>query len=312
MIDVDRDVVQGALLRTPERAIFTVPADSISSVVVTDNILCLYHKKKQNASYLVIKDMEGTDEKVPVQYGSAENQVLVANFSFGNGKHMIYDPLLKKVAVVDIAQAWSEASYVPLFFKTDIVSQKVALMDDRLLYLNPDAYNPSQTHVFISDTQWNCRHGDQNGHVALNVGGGEILYSSSNNRVVYCSRHEPLMEILDKDLHLLKQIWFPHQRGNVLEVLQEDNSVVYYYEGIAPECFLAADSNANFIAVVFWTDEEKSIVFLFDWEGNIKDGFRTSGRVKNVSLAENGDIAYCWETDGVESSLKEYRLCPNL
>jgi hypothetical protein len=311
VIDVGRDVVQGVLLRTPEKAVFSVPADSISAVVVTDSILCLYYKKKQNASYLILKDMGGTGERVPVQFGSAENQVLVANYSFGNGKHLVYDPLLNKVGVVDIALAWSDSSYVPVFFKTNIVSQKVALMDDRLLYLNPDAYSPSQPHILISDAQWNCRHKEQNGHAALNVIGGEILYSSSNNKVAYCSRHEPMMELLDKELHLLKQIWFPHQMGNIIEVLLEDNRVVYYYEGKAPECFTTAASNADYIAAVFWTDEKESIVFLFDWEGNIKDGFRTSGRVEKVSLTDIGDVAYCWETDGVESSLNEYKLYPN-
>lgn len=306
--EIGRETVESALLRKPEKTVFTASADSVSSVVVTDSTICVYYTKKQNKSFLVLKDMDGTVIGSPVHYGTEANQVLIANYSYGNGRHVVYDPLMKKAAVIEITKAKADSTYMPVFFNTDIVSQKVAWMDGLLLYLNPDAYDPSHSHVCLSDTQWNCRFSDKHSNSAFNATGGEILFNPSRELIAYCSRHEPLVEILDKNLHVLKQIWFPHQRGEVSRIQQEDGQELYLYKDLAPLCFPSADSNNDYLVTAFRTDDDFSVVVIMDWEGKVLDSFRTAADIERISLSQDGKFVYCWEIGEKESALKLYRL----
>ena len=43
--EIGRETVESALLRKPEKTVFTASADSVSSVVVTDSTICVYYTK---------------------------------------------------------------------------------------------------------------------------------------------------------------------------------------------------------------------------------------------------------------------------
>lgn len=289
--------------RVPSKEVLHAPSDSILAVSVREGVICSYFQKQQNRYALVLSDFTGHIIASLVEYGPQPQQVLIAKSSYGSGKFLLHDPISKKIVVTDIAAAQSRPGYVPLVYHTDILSQEVIPMDDRLLFLNPNSFKDDAPRVLVSDRHWNTPDSGNHRISAFSATLGSLLYHHSDKSIVYFSQNEPIIEFFDKNRRLTKQIEFPHERGTVMKV-PHDGIVEYAYEGTAPKCFISADGNEDFMAAVFWTDEGKSIVLVFDWEGKILDGFEATATVKTISLAQSS--VYCWENDGEQSCLREY------
>lgn len=289
--------------RTPLREVYRVPSDSVLAVTVRKGVICSFFQKQQNRYALVLSDFTGHEIASLVEYGSQPQQVLIAKSSYGSGKFLLHDPITKKIVVTDIADAQSLPGYVPQVYHTDILSQEVIPMDDRLLFLNPNSFQEMGPRVLISDRRWNTPASGSHKASAFSATMGSLLYNSSGKSIVYFSQDEPIIEFFDKACRLTRQIEFPHERGTVMMV-PHDGIVEYAYQGIAPKCFISADGNEDYMAAVFRTDEGKSFVLVFDWEGTILDGFEATATVKTISLAKTS--VYCWENEGEQSCLREY------
>lgn len=289
--------------RTPSREVLRVPSDSVLSVTVRKGVICSFFQKQQNRYALVLSDFTGHEIASLVEYGSQPQQVLIAKSSYGSGKFLLHDPITKKIVVTDIAAAQSRPGYVPQVYHTDILSQEVIPMEDRLLFLNPNSFQKEGPRVLVSDRRWNMPASGNHRASAFSATVGTLLYNSSDKSIVYFSQDEPVIEFFDIKCRLKRRIEFPHERGIVMRV-PHDGIFEYAYQGIAPECFMSADGNDDYMVAVFWTDEGKSIILVFDWEGNILDGFEATATVKTISLARSS--VYCWENEGEQSCLREY------
>ena len=106
---------------------------------------------------------------------------------------------------------------------------------------------------------------------------------------------------------LLKTIAAPHETGIISEDSHQGIIDYVYYESI-PCCFTSADSNPQYLVTSFNTDQKESLILLFDWEGGYVQGFKSAYDVKEVSLSDNGETVYCWETDGTYDYLNRYPM----
>ena len=289
--------------RTPSRVILQAPSDSVLSVTVREGVICSFYQKHQNRHALVLSDFTGQEIASFVEYGSQPQQVLIAKSSYGSGKILLHDPITKKIVVTEIAAAQSSPGYIPPVYHTDILSQEVIPMEDRLLFLNPNSFQEEGSRLLVSDRRWNTPDNRIHKTSAFSATLGSLVYHNTRKTIVYFSQNEPVIEIFDHKCRLKKRIVFPHERGTVMQI-PHDGIVEYAYQGFAPKCFMSADGNDDYMTAVFQTDDGKSIVLVFDWDGNILDGFEASATVNAISLARSS--VYCWENEGMQSYLREY------
>ncbi|MBQ9712800.1 MAG: hypothetical protein IJV54_11005, partial [Bacteroidales bacterium] len=60
-------------------------------------------------------------------------------------------------------------------------------------------------------------------------------------------------------------------------------------------------------------DDEKrndQVVLIFNWKGDIIDGFRTDGIIERVSFSSDEMFLYAWEKIGEECFLNKYPVKP--
>ena len=107
--------------------------------------------------------------------------------------------------------------------------------------------------------------------------------------------------------NLIQTITFPRQR-NIIGEIPVGTHVELVYQDPIRYCFLSADGSDDLIACVFEDDGGDHLVVVFDWEGNIIDGFRTGFKIKQISLASDSRSVYCWESDGERERLDQYLL----
>ena len=278
--------------------LYQAPSDYLHYMIVIDSIICHYSRPQQGKKVLQLFDMNMQLLREFVEKGTGADQMLMAAMYHGSGKVVLRDPVLKKIMVVDVCRAVSDTSYHPRMFKSDFFSQRVIPYGKRLLFLNPYSYNGQEPRVLVTDRKWRYEPRRHKGHLfwAGNYVLGDIVLNDKTNQIAYCAEYEPRMELMDKEGRLKTIVTLPHKKAVVNEI-SHDGIIepVVQYPGV--DCFLSADGNEDCLVASFWTDEEESLVLKLDWNGNLLDGFRTSGKTVKLSV-ENDGIVYVWEKEG--------------
>ena len=299
-------------LRTPQRVVLTTPADSLESVFVIDqHIITFQRPLKTGQPYLHIMGMDANVITSLVKMGGNKDEMLVALPSISKGLLLMKDIVQRQLAVIDISEA-VKPFYSVVKYETNILSQRIIPYKNRLMFLNPYSFRNQAKRILISDREWNYREKKHYSYNAFNVMNGELLYDEQREKVMFLSRFEPLLELLNTKGQLERRITFPHHSPEFTEIWHESIKTTEYLlsdqEGYPDDCFVSADSNSNCIAAVFRTDDWKSVIMVFNWDGDILDGFKVDTLVYNISLASDSGKVWCWEKTTENGTLKEYPI----
>jgi len=293
--------------RLPEKEILALPLGTVRRVSIIDGIICLYYNREQSSYALALWDMDLRLLRTFVEYGPGADQMMLIGPTSGGGRYVLPDPILKKVMMVDIKKAAADTSYHPVIYQSDIYTQEEIPFGERILFLNPYAYKGRAPRVLVSDKKWNYRWRRQPDYSGFNINIGRLIYSPEKERIAYCPLCEPVIELMDGRGNLIQTITFPRQR-NIIGEIPVGTHVELVYQDPIRYCFLSADGSDDLIACVFEDDGGDHLVVVFDWEGNIIDGFRTGFKIKQISLASDSRSVYCWESDGERERLDQYLL----
>lgn len=291
----------------PECTLLTTPADSISSVRVIDSVVCSFFQRGKNSYAVCMSTLDSKPLGSFVQYGSGWDQMMIAYPSFGSGKIVLRDLILNKITMLSPADVISGLSQKQSpMFKSNIISQTVIPFDDKLLFLNPYSYEDRTPRVLVSDRKWNYRWHKKYNYTTINLNHGQLLFDG-NNTIAYVSKNEPVIEFMSRSGHLSKKVVLPHAKGQIAED-NHNGFIEYLYYAPIPVCFTSADSNDNFIITSFQTDDNESVVIIFNWDGLLLKGFKITKSIKDISISNDGNTAFCWETDGGRDYLCRYNL----
>lgn len=301
--------------RNPQKELLVVPADSVEHVfVIKDNIITFQHPNGRGQPFLHILAMNGQEVCGLVKMGGGKDEMLVALSSVSNGILLMTDVIQRQLAYIDITEA-QKPSYQFVKYQTNILSQRIIPYKNRLMFLNPYSYRNQAKRILISDKEWNYSEKKHYSFNAFNIVCGELLYEEQREKVVYLSRHEPVVEMLDTKGTLEKRITFPHYIPDVTEIWHESRNITEYVfiaqDDYPEDCFVAADSNAECFVAVFRTDDWKSVIMVFNWDGDIIDGFKVETLVYNISLASDNGKVWCWEKTAENGTLREYPIYLN-
>ena len=89
--------------RNPEEEVLRLPKDSVTSVAIIDDMLCLFdnHRNESNSPTVRISEISTPDKfKGFIPYGVESGQMAMPFLSFSEGTALFYDPLLKRIATL--------------------------------------------------------------------------------------------------------------------------------------------------------------------------------------------------------------------
>lgn len=302
--------------RQPSKELMCVPKDSIDYVHVENGVLCLFNvRERKGENHLALYDLnQGVLIRECIPYGANANEMLLPFLTVTSGHLFVYDPVKKEATDIEINQLLKESQYEPQYYHTNLYSQEIIPIRERLLFLNQYSFKGKAPRVRYSDSMWNYTEKHRYDFDAMNVVDGFLLYNQEEDRIAFLADYEPVIELMDGNGKLLKSVRFPHSVCEFVAVNYKSIGIVEYsypYQESPsfPEySFCAADSNEDIIVCSFWRDDWTFIVMAIDWHGNILDGFAVDSKIRNVSLSSDGKSVYCWEEANERKYLKQYEL----
>ena len=299
--------------RQSAEEILRIPKDSVTYAVIVDDLLCLFdnHRNREHTPTIRISEISSPEDyKGFIEYGIEAEQVAMPFFNQSGGKISIYDPLLGKVSVLNVQEAYQEEGYEPVFKNTAIISQRVCPFGDRVVFINSFAFEGNEPLVMISDENWSTKQRDNLG-TYLNVMSGVLFTDHEQTRIGYARREIPELVIFDNKAKPLFKLTFPHTPWRFQKFEQNDGSFEYLREinQNFKECVYTGCGGEDLFSLVY--DDEKGndqVVLIFNWEGDIVDGFRTDGTIQKVSLSKDEKSLYIWERIGEDDVLNRYSL----
>lgn len=316
----DIETVDSSLLdwpmRRPERVLQDFSYDSATSVLVDKDVVCvLTMPNKKGTPLLYMYDIEdGSCLRTSIPYGAGEGEMLLPFITKNHGNLLIYDAVKKEVAIIDIQDYAYHENHSLKTFATNIFSQEIIPVKDRLLFLNPYSFQGNAPRVRYSNRKWYYRETKSYHFDAANVVDGTLQFNPALEQIVYLADYEPIIEFMDMRGRLKKKIVFPHSVCEFEKVVHPELNIVEYLYPYREDpsfpdySFVAADSNEKHIATVFWREDWQFVVMILDWNGNIQDGFCTGARVKNISIDRNSKSVYCWEEHEGRNVLLQYDI----
>ena len=310
-ITIEEGFTDGYALRLPVEEIIRVPKDSITYAVVVDDLLCLFdnHRHHKDTPTIRISEISSPENyKGFIRYGIEKGETALPILSLSEGKILVYDPLLKRIAVLDARKAYQEEGYEPTFKETEIMTQRVSPFGDKVIFINSCAFEGKEPLVMFSDENWTSKKRDNVGSYH-NVMSGELFTDDCQTRIG-CSREGiPELSIFDDEAKPLIKLTFPHKPLSFQKIELENGNYEYLrnMDEKINDCFYAGCGGKEIFSLVY--DDEKrneQMVLVFNWKGDILDGFMTGGTIERVSLSSDGMSLYAWERIGDEFFLNKY------
>ena len=297
--------------RSPEEEVLRLHKDSVTSVAVIDDMLCLFdnHRKRTNSPTVRISEISNPNKyKEFIPCGVEAGQMAMPFLSSSEGKALFYDPLLKRIATLNPREAYDSDNYEPLFKSTQIMSQRVMPFGDRVLYINSFSFDGKEPRILFTGKDWMGKEREYEG-TYLNVMSGNIFSDNRMERIGCAMKAFPTIEIMDRKGKPLIKITFPHEPWKIL-TLHHDGFDEYIMDGDFNDCFYAGCGGESLFCVVY-DDKDSQLVLVFDWEGNILDGFELEGKADRISLSKDEKSLYIWEHSGEDDVLNRYSLKNN-
>ena len=308
--DIDEKCISSLPFLTIDgTTIFDAPRSEIGKVYVIEGNICSIYNRGKKEFVLEIKPMSDKSHSTHIiPYGPDSDQMLLVSSSVSGSRILVQDIVQKKYTIVDILAPVENIHYKPEMIPLTLLTQEMVPIDkDKILYLNQGSFRSREPRFYYDVPNKKPHKISKNGQKSMNILDGTLLYNSSKNNVAFLSLYTPEIEIYDADSK--------SQKYKISIARDEDVEIVYIFSGTikeylfknkVPLCFMTGASDDESLVAVYRDEKGLSYILLFDWEGNLHNGFMVKEEVCSVSLYD--DYIYCWQRSGERDCLVQYHI----
>lgn len=308
VVDMTRETLDKMDVREAEETFFQFPSDSLTTAMVLgDRLVVLNHKDKSHGFLGITELYNHNDWTWTVGRGYNAGQALTPLISESQGRIALYDPTLKKLILVD-PEFSRDAQETDQEIHTNVLTQRILPVGQRFLYLNQFSFDGKEPRLCWLDAARTHRGKQGKMNHYMNVLNGAILYGSKNQTAVFCSEYTPELELYDASLRLFKKVHFPNPASTFMELRNENGLKVFLVKD-RHTSFRSASGGENYFATIYRNEENQSdMVLIFNWNGDLLDGFYINLAAKRVSLGNTGNLVYVWGRCGQQDVLQSFRI----
>lgn len=276
--------------------------------VYEDSILVILNKRATNTFLLEFRDLvTGNLIRKCFRYGNGPDEMLSIIASLNGNILTVNDYVKKQVAIIDMDSVKGKAYKVhPLQHRTS--SPFAVWYKENFVLENPYCFREKESKFYQEAPRFIVTNGkemykeqEKYKYYTWNVScSGQIIVDSSKNRVVYASFLQPVIEIYDDKLTLLKSLRGPVEQATKYVVDEEEGLSEVLVKGEIPYNYLGycTDTSSFYVTYSGAMDEngevEKYPVYIlqFDWDGNLKKCMSVGRYVSNISKSQEKSTFY--------------------
>lgn len=281
--------------------------------VYQDSILVVHNRNYEDGYFLEFYELSENRLITKLfRYGNGPNELLSANVDLNKNELIVNDFVKGQVVFVDI-DSLLQGFPVKEPIKHYVFGAPTAVRykDDCLLLENPDCFQDEKLRIDNKESRFIVACGDfmyepteDYRYFVRNVAvDGRIITNYKKNRIFHASMHEPLLQMYDTDLNLLKKIKGPDNLPPDYRVVGNTGGreEVVFKKGHIPFTYLNFCANEEFFCLAYMGDyllDNTNIedypfwIFKFDWDGNIVDSYTLGRYVSSISLSADGQTMY--------------------
>lgn len=301
---VSFDQINELPLATPINNLIIEPADSDILCYVVNGVICKISTKKRDRQMSI--ELFDTVKSKHISYNFHDEYLIHPIATRSWNKIVIHDGLIGKTIVVDVENAFKQDSYSPLKKFSNIQSERLIYMGDKMLFLNKDSFENGTPRVCFSDDNWNYSQKNRYRYDSGNVVHGEIICKEDLSRIVYIPGHDNQIEIMDGNGDLLTKVVFPHNKKQEITTFESNNKLHYVFSFPPVYCFSSACAGKSGFIAGFIDDNDNHLVLMMDWAGKFLGGFRIDGEIQKLSFSSDERMIYSWTKKNEECYLEEY------
>lgn len=321
---LEREILDTAKTLKPETVNFDSPITAENVYVWNDSIAVVKNIEDQKEHKLleIYNINNGSLLWDAFVKGNGPGEILICNAYLRNDSILIDDFSRYRFTVFPITAPLSNPDFMPELTPYSIQTQALWPYRGRLLALNPHCFTNGQLGIdydrnrfIVSDSSYNYKDHKTYEYDTHNLTAGNLSISYKNDRIVYASSLQPVIEIFDTDLNLLKRISGP-ELPHKTEYAAYNNAL--FHKNEAPNTYTCQCSNSEFIYLSFigdFTSRDKKYddldtwLFKFDWNGNFIDSYHIGHPIKSMSLSADGNSIYIFgSNDEGNNALYKYTL----
>lgn len=322
-IVLEDSVLTSAIPLTGETMNFDFPVTAVNIFIVNDSLAVVHNAEQTDRRLVEIYNLNsGALAWEYFSKGNGPEEILMGRSGMFNDTLLLEDFMRDRFVMVPVDRIVSGESFKPEFHNYSVITPRFIPFKGKLLAINPNRFidkhagiNNDGNRFILTDSSFSYQESRDYQYETSNVTNGNILVSYENDRVIYYSANQPLIEVYDTDLNLLRTISGPELPTK--PELSLIGPMVIYSNG-QPYAYTRSCSNSKHVYIAyigeFSTAEKKhdeydTRIFKFDWNGNFIDSYLIDIYVTGLSLSEDGGTLYVFgrEHDGTDV-LKKYDL----
>lgn len=301
-----------ATVLTPEPLAFDIPVTAQKIYIWNDSIAIINNRiGNDNHKFLEFYDVHRNLLLNDIFIkGNGPDEMLHCKITLLNDTILADDIFRQNFSTIPIKEAL-DSSFTTKLLSYNVTTPYFLPYKKCLLAVNPFYFSNKKYNIdnnaprfIISDSLYTYRESKEYKYDTFNVSPACFTVSYEKNRIFFYSACEPLIEIYDTDLNLLKTISGPKLPRDIEYIalgkgLTFTNGVPYSYR---EHC-----RNSNYVYVAyngdFSTENKKydemydSWIFKFDWDGNFISSYFIDICILSMSLSSNGDSLYIFGLD---------------
>ena len=248
--------------------------------------------------------------------GNGPEEILMGRSDMFNDTLMLEDFMRDRIVLLPIGKITTGEDFKPEFQGYSVVSTRIRPFGGKLLAVNPYCFNDKQSGIhndgnrfILTDSSFNYKETNSYQYETFNVTNGNFIISYDNDRIIYYSAAEPLIEVYDTDLNLLRTVTGP-ELPNRPELSLIGNMVMYSngkpYAYKSASCCNRRHVYLTYIGELATADRNyddfDTYILKFDWDGNFIESYSIGHSVTSMSLSGDGKSLYVFgrEHDGTD------------
>lgn len=322
-IVLDNSVLTTATPLKEESINFEFPVTTVNIFIVNDSLAVVHNAEQTDRKLVEIYNLNsGALVWEYFSKGNGPEEILMGRSGMFNDTLLLEDFMRDRFVLVPVDRIISGEHFRPEFHSYSVITPRFKPFKGKLLAINPNRFIDKQAGInndgdrfILTDSSFSYQENRKYQYETSNVTNGNIIVSYENDRVIYYSANQPLIEVYDTDLNLVRTV-----SGPELPMAAEFSLIgpmVIYSNGL-PYAYTQSCSNSEYVYIAYigeLTTAEKNYdefdtrIFKFDWNGNFIDSYLIDISVTGLSLSEDGRTLYVFgrEHDGTDV-LKKYNL----
>lgn len=311
---LDDNIKDTAAVLLQESVNFNVPISTADLYIWNDSIAIVRNMVVSDTWFLELYDLR--DNRLLrhfLRHGNGPGEMLEINFIFNNDTIVIEDFQKDNITAIPVHKAVNDDTFKPNLRPISVWSQYKLPFKGKLLALNPYRFinkdygiNNDGPRFIVSDSNYVYKEKKHYEYNTFNVSYSSFFISFANDRIVYVCKSEPVLELYDTSLNLIKEILGPEMQSRQKYKIEENgnvcflNTIPYAYSSFCyNDDYFYVCYNGDYLSYKNDFDSSllKSWIFKFDWDGNFIDSYYIDHYVKSMSLSNDGRYIYAFGTD---------------